>query len=77
MAEAAEEREYPRRWEGERNHRHYLARTRPSPAERKKCSCCGRTVRRSWRTGLTWGSCYTCRYLKMIYGPNIKVKWVG
>jgi hypothetical protein len=42
----------------------------------RKCEKCGRTVKRSWRTGILWNCCYQCRYLIFIYGPNIGVKLV-
>lgn len=40
---------------------------------KRECSTCGRLVRRSWRTKILHKDCFGCRYLKMIYGPNISV----
>lgn len=58
---------------GWRGKRHFAVRTTVSKRYQKKCGTCGRAVRRSHRTGILWDDCFTCRYLKMIYGPSIKV----
>lgn len=80
-------------WSGNKNQRHFEAKRYADTAPRKtlssialfpagkktktECLCCERPVRRSWRTDILWDHCFTCRYLKMIYGPNIGVKWTG
>lgn len=38
------------------------------------CGCCGGEVRRSWVTNILHRDCRWCRYLKMMYGPHIKVE---
>ena len=42
--------------------------------QRGTCETCGGRVLRSWRTGTLHARCFICRYLTMIYGPNIRVK---
>lgn len=38
------------------------------------CETCGGRVVRSYHTGILHARCYLCRYLSMIYGPNIRVR---
>lgn len=64
---------FPKIWRGDRNNRHFVAHVTPSVRLKRECALCHKTVRRSWRTGILWSCCFSCRYLKMIYGPNIKV----
>jgi hypothetical protein len=68
---------FPKRWTGTRNHRYFVAKPKISfKKTKRRCTCCKRPVRRSHKTGILWPTCFTCRYLKMIYGPNISVEWV-
>lgn len=52
---------------------HFTARVVISEEKRGKCETCGGKTLRSFRTGMLHFDCYGCRYLKMIYGPGIKV----
>lgn len=45
-----------------------------SPAAQRICALCGGRVVRSYRTGILHRFCFVCRYLRMIYGPNIGVR---
>ena len=40
---------------------------------KRLCVTCGGGVRRSHVTGIMHRHCTVCRYLRMIYGPNIRV----
>jgi hypothetical protein len=40
------------------------------------CSTCGGRTIRSRTTGTIHKDCFSCRYLKMIYGPSIEVSRV-
>lgn len=42
--------------------------------KKRECSTCGGGVHRSHVTGILHHHCSICRYLRMIYGPNIKVE---
>lgn len=66
----------PHTFTGSVGRRHFRARVVPSKKDKKKCGKCGRPVRRSWRTLLTWSNCFRCRYWIMIYGDSITVKYV-
>lgn len=67
---------FPKKWEGERNHRHFVARPRISFKKvKRRCNKCNRPVRRSHKTGILHPNCFTCRYLMMVYGPNISVTY--
>lgn len=44
-----------------------------SEPSRRECSC-GGGIRRSHVTGILHRYCSICRYLRMIYGPNITVE---
>jgi hypothetical protein len=49
--------------------------TRPSPTDARWATCpCGGEIHRSSRTGILHRFCFQCRYLRMIYGPNIETK---
>lgn len=39
-----------------------------------ECDTCGGRTIRSRTTGTIHKTCFSCRYLKMIYGPSIKVE---
>lgn len=67
---------FPKKWDGVKNNRHFIARPQISTVTERKCLTCKRPTRRSWRTGVLHNRCFTCRYLVMIYGPNIEVEWV-
>lgn len=54
--------------------RRVVARYRESKDRVGTCSCCGAETRRSSVTSILHEDCYWCRRLKMVYGPNIKVK---
>ncbi len=80
-------------WSGVKNNRAYEAKPYGEHARQQtlsaislrpsgklkvvECEKCGRPVRRSWRTEILWDHCFACRYLMMVYGPNIGVRWVG
>ncbi len=64
---------FPRKWESELNDRHYVARTTPTMRKSRSCTMCGGNVRRSWKTGILWPKCGSCRYLIFLYGPSIEV----
>lgn len=51
--------------------------TAESERTRGKCNMCEGRVIRSHRTGILHTRCYSCRYLVMIYGPNIVVRRVN
>lgn len=51
----------------------FSATVQPSAESQGKCRKCGGEVRRSHATGILWRACSGCRYLMMIYGPNIGV----
>lgn len=51
----------------------YRATYAISTRMKRECATCGGLVRRSWRTKILHRDCFGCRYLKMIYGPNISV----
>jgi hypothetical protein len=67
---------FPRRWTGTIHDREYVAKTTPSAKTQRACTMCGGQVRRSWRTGILHTRCRTCRYLILMYGPNITVELV-
>lgn len=68
---------FPKVWRGNKNNRHFVARPKISFKKvKRRCNKCNRPVRRSHRTGILWPNCFVCRYLMMIYGPNISVKYV-
>lgn len=49
----------------------------PATSTVRICALCHGLVRRSHRTGILHRHCFTCRYLRMIYGPNIGVRRVA
>lgn len=53
----------------------FHARAMCSDVTGGECITCGRSTRRSWRTGILHKRCYGCRYLVMIYGPSITVEY--
>lgn len=59
---------------GERGKLSFHAWPKESSVEKGICHTCAGPVRKSWRTGILHRDCFGCRYLKMIYGPNIKVE---
>jgi hypothetical protein len=59
---------------GDRGKLSFKAKWTPSSTNRSVCRSCGGLVRQSWRTGITHRNCFGCRYLIMIYGPNIQVE---
>lgn len=67
---------FPRKWEGDRNGAHFVARPKISfDKVKRRCITCNRRVRRSHRTGILHSRCFNCRYLVMIYGPSIRVEY--
>lgn len=66
--------QFPKRIVGELHHRHFKVKPKISWDKTKRtCTMCGGQVRRSWRTGILHTRCRSCRYLIMMYGPNIEV----
>lgn len=63
---------FTKRVTGELRKHVFMARVQPSEDTVGKCACGGRIIR-SHRTGILHKDCFTCRYLKMIYGPNITI----
>jgi hypothetical protein len=47
-----------------------------SEVKSRICKTCQGPVRRSWLTGILHKRCRFCRYLVMMYGPNIGVSRV-
>lgn len=57
----------------DRNDRHYYGRYVPAKKMKRTCCMCGRSVRRSHVTKILHKNCRSCRYMIMMYGPNISV----
>jgi hypothetical protein len=57
---------------GERGGLLFTAYPKIANVTRGVCGTCGGPTRRS-RYGIMHKDCFGCRYLKMIYGPNITV----
>lgn len=49
------------------------AKFKQSVKTSRKCTMCGRKVRRSWITKILHSRCRVCRYFIMMYGPSITV----
>lgn len=65
---------FRKRLEGELRKHLFVAYVQPSEETKRKCASCGGRIIRSHLTGILHKDCFTCRYLKMIYGPNIKIE---
>lgn len=62
--------------DGERGGLLFHVVTKEAGVTRGVCRCCGGRTLKSHRTGILHSDCFGCRYLKMIYGPNIRVRRV-
>jgi hypothetical protein len=58
---------------GDRAKRSFTVTITLAEVSKGKCASCGGPVLRSWRTGILHRHCFTCRYLRMIYGTSITV----
>ena len=56
-----------------RGDRHYYGRYTPAKKTQRTCTMCSRNVRRSHVTKILHKNCRACRYMTMMYGPNISV----